>query len=189
MSKENQNRNGGSDTQGETKDSDGNQPKEQDGGNDSGDDRFKDMSKDELIEKAKELEGLIVSKKKAEKSKNSNDNSDGDGDSKSKTDTSGGEDKYLTKEEAKLINSEDLDFDDLDVLRKVQKGEGVNSLEEAKDSDLFQAYKERKKREQKSKEASLGASQGGSAKGDSGFEQGMSEEEHKEKFREYNQNQ
>jgi len=184
MSKENQDRNAGGDTKEQGKDLDGNEPKKQDG--DSGsNERFVDMSEEDKEQKILELENLIVSKKKAKKSKKDSDDDSGDGDDKGskKQDNASGENKYLTREEAVLLNSEDLDFDDLEVLRKVQRGEGVNSLKEAKDSDLFQAYHERKKKEKKSKEASLGASQGGSGRDDSGFKQGMSEDEHKEEFR------
>lgn len=170
MSKENEKDNGVNPEQ-DTEDSEGSKEQEEQDSDKGSNNRFEDMSDEDKDSKILELESLIVRNKKKEKKE------DEVPQEKSK------DDKYLTREEAVLMSSEGLEFDDLEVLKKVQKGEGVDSLKEARDSDLFKAYKEAKDREQRSTDASLPASKGGSGRGKSGFKQGMSSEEHKEEFR------
>lgn len=117
----------------------------------------------EKEKKIKELEALIVKNKKASKETPKDDDS-----------------PYLTKEEAFLLK--ELEVEDLEKLKQVQKGIGAKSLKEAKESDLFTSYIEKKKEERKSKEASLGASKG-SGKGEDEFKPGMSDEEHKKAWK------
>lgn len=120
-------------------------------------------------EKIKELEALIVKNKKESK-----DSDDSDDDSKDE------DSPYITKDEVVLLK--ELDVEDLDKLKSVQKGFGFKTLKEAKESDIFTAYLEKRDREQKSKDASLGASKG-SGKGEGKFKPGMSREEHKQQWK------
>jgi len=172
MSQENKNRDGEGDKEEDLKD-----PEDQNAGNKGqgdGDESGEDI---DWEARAKKAEALIVKNKKEEK------NDDGDDkDNKPKKD-SADEEKYLTREEAILINKEGVDMEDLDVLKQIQRGGDFDSLKEAKESELFDAYESKKKEEKKGKEGSLGTSSGGRRKkGDFGGD--MSDEEHEKKFNE-----
>lgn len=90
----------------------------------------------------------------------------------------------LTREEAALIAS-GMSLEEVDMLGSLAKAQGV-TLSEARDSELFVAYQEKKQREAKAAKAKLGASSGsGRHREKSSFATpNLSDEDHKKMWKE-----
>lgn len=91
--------------------------------------------------------------------------------------------QYLTREEGILI-AQGLDDEAINKLKSISKGEEI-SLLKARESDLFQAWNDKREADRKAEKAKLGASKGsGSTPTKKTFKPGMTPEEHKAAWKE-----
>lgn len=97
--------------------------------------------------------------------------------------TNASSDDTLTREEVVLI-ANGMTLEDMDQLKIIQKGSGLN-LKEAMETPMFKAYSKEQQAETKRKKASLGASKGTGGGSEIESKPNMTEEEHRALFKKY----